>query len=81
MFSEFSEMKEFNNDKRSERPHILGGEITQLQHMTGEKSIRIVKILKIRIVKMNEKMETPLLDTVGCIKGNVDRKAVSLKTL
>lgn len=55
MFSEFSEMKEFNNDKRSERPHILGGEITQLQHMTGEKSIRIVKILKIRIVKMNEK--------------------------
>lgn len=28
-----------------------------------------------------KKMETPLLDTVGCIKGNVDRKAVSLKTL
>lgn len=44
MFSEFNEMKELSNDKRSERPHILGDEITQLQHMTGEKLIRIVKI-------------------------------------
>lgn len=29
MFSESNEMKELNNGKRSERLHILGGEITQ----------------------------------------------------
>lgn len=30
MFLEFNEMNEFNSDKRSKRPHILGGEITHL---------------------------------------------------